>query len=290
MAGAQQQLSRRHHYVPKFLLRPWAGEDGLMSGYRWNCSRNEVECKRRSPRRFCYEMDAWMLDEHELGRDTLERHRFSPLDNAGAKARDILLTDGPKALDEHGRRDFAKLLWSLEERQPSVVSQRRNTPTEIDNDKEIVALMDEYGFQGTPSEAYKEVTGKSLRDQVLTETLTDWSDNPRNVEALINMPRTVATVRGRAVSLILSDHPLLVPSGNIFPDVICVLPLNPQTIFIVSDRRVGLEGQLTSVAARKVNVWSAQQARKYVFSADDSHRRWLGKYLPRDSQSDGSTS
>lgn len=261
-----------------------------MSGYCWNYSRNQVECNRLGPKGFCYEIGAWMLDEHERGRDTLERHRFSPLDSAGAKARDILLNKGLRALDENGRRDFAKFLLSLEERQPLVVSQRRNIPTVIDNDPEIRSSIEEYGFQGTPSEVYKDIKGQSLHDWAMENTVTGWSDDPKIVEALINMPWTVATIPNHAGSLILSDRPLLTPPDNIFRDVICLLPLAPQTVFVISDRPVGWEESISAFSARKLNVLSALQARKYVFSVDDNHRRWLGKYLSRDLQSDGSTS
>ena len=149
-----QQESHKHHYVPEFLLKPWAVDDDL-NGYWWDARKGRLGCKRRGPGGFCYEIDLLTLKEHEDGRDVLERVFFGAIDAPGAVARDRLLKDGPESLDNDQRCDFARLLLSLEARRSAVVQKLRDGGSylaeALDSDSEILHAMETEGLFGPPS-------------------------------------------------------------------------------------------------------------------------------------------
>lgn len=260
-------------------MRPWA-ENGLLSGYRWNQYRKTIECKRLGPKAFCYEIDAWILDSHPLGRDVLERLFFSPLDGEGAEARDILLDKGVQGLDVKRRCAFARLLLSLEVRKPQYIEKVYKLSNDFDEDPELLSAMEQEGEGGTPSEWWRANAGYSVRDKLMTSFI-GFSDNSKIGKSLINMTWTASRVSKNTDSLILSDQPLIRIGGLDDPDVKWLLPLDPWTIFCASKYPVRLQEKFTPRDVRQINVESAKQAQAYVFSVDRRHERWLGKYLSR---------
>ena len=260
-------------------MRPWA-EDGLLSGYRWNQYRKTIECKRRAPKAVCYEVDAWMLDSHPLGPDALERLFFSPLDGEGAEARDILFEKGAAGLDERRRSDFARILLSLEARNPRTVEKAYKLSNDFDEDRELLSVMEQEGESRTPSDWWQDNVGYSVKDKLMT-SLMDASDNSKLGRIIINMRWTTSRISEDSDSLILSDRPLIRLGGLNDPHVKWLLPLDPWTIFCASKYPVRLHEKVTPRDVRQINVLSAKQAQTYVFSVDRRHERWLGKYLFR---------
>ena len=98
-----QQESHKHHYVPRFLLRPWA-VDGVLSGYWWNARRSQLDCNQKGTKAFCFEIDHLTLKAHKDGGDAIEREFFGDVDSKGAAARDLLLDKGPDSLDNDSIR------------------------------------------------------------------------------------------------------------------------------------------------------------------------------------------
>ena len=79
---SKPQESRRHRFVPEFLLRPWA-TDGELNAYWWDSCQKRLSCRRRGPKAFCYEDKLLSVERHEEGRDGLERKFFGATDTGG---------------------------------------------------------------------------------------------------------------------------------------------------------------------------------------------------------------
>ena len=118
------QESRKHHYVPEFLLKAWA-TDNVLNGYWWDAKSGRLARKQQGPKAFCKELDLLLLEQHPEGRDILENKFFGGIDTQGALAREQLLEGGPRSLTEDQRRDIARLLLSLEVRWPERIEQVR---------------------------------------------------------------------------------------------------------------------------------------------------------------------
>ena len=64
----QRQESRKHHYVPAFLMKPWT-IDRVLNGYWWDTWNQRLRCKKRGTDGFCYEPYLVSLERHpEAGR------------------------------------------------------------------------------------------------------------------------------------------------------------------------------------------------------------------------------
>jgi hypothetical protein len=277
--------AREHHYVPQFLLRPWAVE-GTMSGYWWNFRRGELSCRRKGPRAFCKELDLLTLRAHPLGRDAMETKFFGEIDTKGAMVRDILIEHGPGRLTGNQRCDFARLLLSLDARRPANVAKLRGEVAAglvsgLDGDPEILAAVAAESETEPPSAIYERDSGVFIEDKALT-IIQDLVDNPTVGGKLINGRWHVVRLGALDGSLVLADRPLIRLWGYDQPGATWVLPLTPKATFVAVNDKANLERiERTSPArfAKLTNISSANQAERYVFCVDSSHERWLGKYL-----------
>src|SRR5688572_25822479 len=83
-------------------------------------------------------------------------------------------------------------------------------------------------------------------------------------------------------SLILSDRPLVRLNAYDSPGAVWVLPLTPGTVFIAANHPENVRRLLSASHnqfSKKLNVSSTNQADKYVFSVQEHHKFWLGKYM-----------
>lgn len=282
--------SRNHHFVPKLLLRPWlrqeAGNQKVLCGHYWNDRRGQLDKKCRGLDSFCSQLDLLTLKSRVTDPDALERIFFGEVDNKGAIARDILLKSGPQSLTKDQRCDFARLLLSLDMRRPVIVEKLRKEGTEtyktaLDSDPEILSAMTNAGIEEMPSRYYERIKGVSLEDKAV-DTIQKLVDNPEVGKWLINAHWYVQHLGEHDVSLVLADRPLIRIHGYDHPGAVWVLPLTPKAAFIAVNHPKNLKNMQRVTPQRftkQTNYSSVQQAERYVFSVDDSHERWLAKYL-----------
>lgn len=285
-----RQESRRHHFVPKFLLRPWlinepTGQRNLW-GYRWDAKLGGLIRKRRGLDSFCCQLDLLSLHAHSEGRDAIERIFFGEIDTKGAIARDILVKAGPNKLSNDQRCDFARLLMSLEARRPTIVAKIRTEGeaalvAAINDDPEIRDALTAVGVNDRPSDFVEGIRGSFLMDRA-TANIQKLVDNPVVGHRLINACWYVKRIPEYEGSLVLSDRPLIRLRGYDHPTATWVLPLDPFTVFIACSDRASLS-ELKRISgqrlSKRLNVDSAKQAERFVFCADQSHERWLSKHL-----------
>ena len=67
------QESRRHHFVPEFLMKAWA-VDGKLNGYWWDHHRGHLSCRRKGSKAFCYGIDRLSVERHKDGRQCRLAH------------------------------------------------------------------------------------------------------------------------------------------------------------------------------------------------------------------------
>lgn len=272
--------SHKHHYVPRFLLKPWT-VNGLLNGYWWNSRRRRLDCNQKGPKAFCYAIDLLQLKEHQRGRDVLEHEFFGSIDTKGADARDLLLEEGPASLDNDRRCDFARLLLSLECRRPTIVHKLRDGGSflakSVDGDPEIRDAIKAEGLSVSPS-AYAEEQGIVFEDRALSK-IQGLVNNPKVGSTLVNLEWRVVHLRPGDGTLVLSDRPLVRVFGNNHPKESWFLPLGPTAIFFAARCPLAIDRVTSQKLAKELNYSSVRQTQKYVFCDDDSHTRWLGKHL-----------
>lgn len=286
-----QNPARKHHFVPKLLLRPWLIQ-GNLYGYYFDINKRQLQCRILGLDGFCYGQDLWSFKTDKRGKDAIEREFFGPVDTKGAAARTIILYQEPAKLTEEQRCDFARLLLSLDVRRPRNVNLlRKELPNYyamgLDQDPVIQAALAESGIDATPSRFLEDRLGRSLEDRALS-IIPKLVDNPKVGEYLINAHWGVKGLRLNDGSLVLADRPLIrMPHDGRMqrydsPHAIWILPLTPGAAFIAANSSTDLDDLLRRSGQRfveDVNKLSAMQAERYVFSIEDSHKRWLCKAL-----------
>lgn len=174
------QTTRRHHYVPEFLLKRWAPNpnDSNVRGYYWNRYRDDLSCLVRGAKAFCYDLDLFAVRVQTLPSDILETAFFGPIDTQGATAADKLVRNGPDALTGDDRCDFTRFLFSLEHRHPLRIQYLRNQgpkvlEEDIDNDRDLRSTLQQHGFHEAPS-IYARELGLISEDRGLAQ-VQSWS-------------------------------------------------------------------------------------------------------------------
>lgn len=278
--------------MPKLLLRPWQIENPPnqynLLGYYWDARLRALRCKKRGVDSFCLQLDLLTLRSNPRGRDAVERVFFGEIDTKGAIARNLLVQQGANSLSEEQRCDFARLLLSLEGRRPAFVEKVRREGTQqladgLNNDAEIVAAMAKLGMNEAPAEYWTRTTGAHLEDHAVT-IIQRLVDNPTVGRRLINAHWSVIHLGPSDGTFVLSDRPLIRVHGYDHQNSTWILPLTPKALFVAANAKSTLS-QLRRMTpqrlAKRTNVDSAGQAARFVFAIEESHGRWIGKYLQR---------
>lgn len=287
------QESRRHHFVPRFVLRPWVVEvapnQRKLVGYFRDENTKWLRHKARGVAGFCTQLDLLTLKTtHKLGRDALERIYFGHIDTKGAAARDILVSLSAEALSGEQRCDFARLLLSLDVRRPTNVGKLRTEvssyfASELDRDPEIRAALDERGISETASNYVEEILQWSLEDRALI-MMQKVVDNPMVGGRLISAHWFVRHLKPTDGNLVLSDRPLIRFLGFDRSNATWLLPLTPQIAFMASNNPAVIR-KLVDMPPKKyvrmVNNSSARQSERYVFSVDRPKESWLKNFWPK---------
>ena len=198
-------------------MRPWLWQDDQLRAYWWDRRRAVLSCKQRGVRAFCFQLDLLTTRNREGLTDRLERD-FESIDTPGMVARDRLLKDRPNSLSVEQRRDFARLLMSLEVRRPRNVDDVRNAAhvlrRTIDTDPEIIEAFLKQGIKESPSSWWdRESADGFLHEQSFANIMRQLTDHPVTGKQLINAVWKVFELGPSDGTLVLSDRPLIRSNG-----------------------------------------------------------------------------
>lgn len=293
MATSKENSSReprRHHYVPEFILQPWAREwrpnQFLLRGYYWDKFTCRIRHRDNGVGAFCYRIDLLTMKSAAEGKKALlETRFFQSIDTKGSQAIAAMLANGPDGLSAHQRTDIGRLLLSLEARRPTIVNKLLTEGPEyfrkgLDEDPEILKALAAEGVTSSPS-SFSESRLGSFEDRSLL-IVQRLVDNPAVGERLINANWYLKRLRSEHGSLVLSDRPLIRTLGFDRPGAIWVLPLTPSVAFVVANHPENLRivHKISGKTfIRRTNESSAHQAERYVFSVYPGHERTLVKHL-----------
>lgn len=282
--------AKRHHFVPKFLLRPWLYEtakgDKVLRGFFWDERRNQLRAKERGLDSFCNQVDLLTLKDHPDGRDALERIFFGEIDDSGAKVRDRLVSGDLADLSAEERSAFARLILSVEARRPVNVEKltvegAATFRQGLDADPEILAEFRKLEINELPSQYFERSRNQNLEDHALT-IIQRLVDNPRVGGALINANWLVRRIGDYEGTLVIADRPVIRIGGFDHPGCVWALPLSPKHILFAANHEENHE-RLMRVTDQRIckllNSNSAEQAEKFVFSENERDRVWLERRL-----------
>jgi hypothetical protein len=267
----------KHHYIPTFYLKKWAGADGRICEFSKPYDR--VKARRVFPDATAYVHGLNRipgLPPHEA--DFLESYFFKLTDDLAAKALRILLS-GARTLNFSPKikSGWSRFIASLMMRNPEMVErsmlaakalyEQSRPDLEADYAKHRnpndPPTYEEYAAQHSPNPAGR--GGAILLQKII--------DNPDLGNHINNMRWTVLKAQSPKFTLLTSDRPVLITNGLAYEHSQLILPISPFHVFFATNtadmeryiERVFAEGQMI----QQVNERVALQARKYVYGLSD---------------------
>lgn len=280
-----QNPPRRHHFIPEFYSRQWAGADGLME--RFTKPRDIVVDRRVPPKRVGWQRDLYTIPLS--GKDEaqgLEEGFFRVLDDLAAKALAKLLQPQIPQLTDIESSAWATFMRSLMHRSPSDLTATKRAAERIwgrvgpDVHKRYLELRrpadpptyDEFLAARNPLETERttlEFLPKLLTGQKIGDFMTklDW---------------LTFDVPPGEFELLLSDNPLLRTGGLTLPGAHMAMPLSPRRLLVaVPERAVALhiDKQPVGRLVKALNRWTVESARHFVVARDLSQQLFIQRHF-----------
>jgi hypothetical protein len=205
----------RHHYIPEFYQRNWAGSDRQIERYEWingSVIRRRVFPKAAGFRENLYRHPRIAMDEWTA--QALEWAVLSKIDDAAARALEAMLSD-PKALnDDVVRRSWSVFLRGMLLRTPYQMNGMLASFETIWRNTSISEKYENLRQPGMPDTAneYLEMRHPNIVRDSAFQMFADAQSDDRTTRHIARLPWRIFDCSDADHQLILSDHPVaLVP-------------------------------------------------------------------------------
>ena len=135
--------SQRHHYIPEFFIRRWAGEDGQV----WSYTRpyKALDRKRKFPSATGFEFDLYALSGGDPeARHSIETDFMQRVDSRAAQALQEVVAKRGAVEDVRLRSDWSRFVMSLISRSPSRVQEISRVAQARDHRGDVASLEARY--------------------------------------------------------------------------------------------------------------------------------------------------
>jgi hypothetical protein len=285
------QISKKHHYLPVFYTKRWAGPDGRVCEFSKPYG-NQVKPKKVHPDGTGYVLGLYDLKglPGEL-RDQFERLLLKEVDT---KAADALVKLEQDVASQHWSADersaWTRFLLALMFRMPEDVADLKAyskiimTKSEPEFDVKYAALRQK-DDPDSWAEWLKEKDPHLVENQALR--LSQYLMNHERIGKDINNFRwyTIRTLQSD-YELVTSDRPLVI-TGMGENNSVIYLPIGPRRIF-AAVREGGikeLSANEQTAIAKSVNISSVEGAVKYVYGTDDRQLRFIQNRMGKNQKS-----
>lgn len=257
---------RKHHYVPIFYLKQWAGKDGRVVEY--SRPYRDVKALRKYPAATGYQIDLYTLDGLPAEKaQTLESDFLRPIDGRAAEALRALICDDDTPWDVEMRSVWSRFLLSLIRRHPNSI-RRLAEANRLELDRLGLA-------SSTNTASTSAIFGRLIQSLI---------DSP-NVGGFINGMRwSVVTTNDSNYQFLTADNPVIYTNGIKYPQSHIALPIAPNKLFVCTnteDAELRLRALPQNELVQQVNSLMAGQAAKYVYGTDDRQLRFVANRLDR---------
>ena len=278
----------RNHFVPRFLLQPWANSDGKIASYA-KLPNGKVTLSWRSPKSVGYDIDLYTFPQLGELATSLETGLFGRLDDAAARVvQKMIVTQDQLTASEMDWWSF--FLLSLVIRGPESINALKSVSAMLwqapDHTSEA-EYQNNRGHDDPPTleawlqkEAASNAAGRERLGHQIIRSLT----LHRNIAAYLKqMQWFVVTTDETQPPLLISDRPLFSSNGLKKRDGQLLLPLGPHALFCAfHDKRFAdeIKAQPAEHIVRSVRQLTSVRAHRYVFGSTayehDYLRDWLG--------------
>jgi hypothetical protein len=266
------QKGQKHHYIPVFYLKHWAGADGRLCEY--SRPYDKVKPHRRYPSETGFEAGLYTLTTYpDSVAEIVERKLMRATDDWASRALCLLLDNNVESLDVHLRSGWARFIISLMRRNPEAVKDLA--------DKLRASLQEIEGLAALPGDPNRDQRGRKLQgfvEQHQALLLQNLLNSDLIGGRLINMLWSVVSFNNMRHSLLTSDRPFVMTNGIAHTNSHMAVPISPTQCFVAAGSIEELK-KLKSIDAAhfvfQTNDKMARLARKFVYGVDDKQLRFV---------------
>lgn len=276
----------KHHYLPIFYLKRWAGADGRIC--QFSRPHKEIVPKRKHPAETGYVIRLYEMPGDPPERaQRIEQGFMQPVDTLAADALVMLENNDPCITSKSKMRSaWSRFIMSLLMRTPEDISALKSGVAE-EWTRGILELYTEYsakkGPNGPPTiEEYLVQRAPHEVDRIAMALAPMLIDHYMIGELLNNMRWLVVRISSNAGEFLTSDRPVLMTSTLTEDDAYIFFPIGPKTLFVAvndieTQRRI--EACDPSERVERVNRFIAGHAVKYVYARDDSALDYVRQHM-----------
>jgi Protein of unknown function (DUF4238) len=276
----------KHHYIPVFYLKQWAGGDQLICEF--SNPYNQVKARRIHPDGTGYVHGLNTIPGVPLhDAQYLENVFFKFTDNYAAIALRVLLSDPPWHFSPEIRSAWSRFLMSLIVRNPESVEKHRAAAESLF--KSILPMMEaEYPKYRTARDPetymeYSRIRSGNLAGRIFSRLLQSVIDSEFSGSRLNSMRWIVLHDPKPKHLLLTSDRPVVMTNGLDKPNGQLIIPISPRQVFVATNnpdtesyiRGVWRNSQLI----QQVNERVALQSRKYVYGYSEAQLSFVSSRL-----------
>jgi hypothetical protein len=271
----------KHHYIPEFYTRLWAGRDGKLCQMGLYPPRRVV-AKRKFPAGVGFKDHLYTIPGLPPDRAAiLEKVFFQRTDDRAAIAQSKLIA-GDFNLSGELRVAWARFLFSTLQRNPEKVAWIARV-WEVLHQEAYIEAQAESRAQGIE---FKILTDEELtlnRNTSAARVLTNLIDLERAGTAIINMQWKVLELNSYA-RLMTSDRPVIMTNGLRSESAHVCVALGPSLLFVAAHH----DGTINMIRSkgpkrlsREFNDMIVRNAHRYVYAKDDEELSFIQKRLGR---------
>lgn len=279
--------ARKHHFIPIFYTKRWAGADGLVERFT---KYREVVVRRVHPTRVGWQENLYQIPETAPEQSqALEERFFRQLDDIAARALRKLNATPMIPLTSVETSGWSVFIMSLLHRTPEYLAATKAASRRI-WDQTLPELRDRYVElrQAGEPETFEEYVAQ--RDPIETEQSLMWSlpqliANPRIGQFLNDMHWMAFDVPLGQRELLLSDNPLARTNGIRTRGGHLAMPLSPRRLLVATwERQTALNFDTMPIKklVAAMNKWTVESARHFVAASSVAQQNFIRGYFGAD--------
>jgi hypothetical protein len=279
---------RKHHYIPVFYLKQWAGPDRRVCEYQ-RVRPGKVATRRKFPDGTGYKHDLYRVDGvPDPTAQAVERQFMCMVDTRANYALQKLISGDSAPWDGKMRSAWTRFILSLLFRNPEAVSTIKSQMVSVwDATLENMRInYDKVRYTGDPPtfEEFVARTEPAAPYKAALLLLQEIIDNPRVGPTIFDMRWSRASLAASRISLLTSDRPLDMPHGLGATNAYIALPIGPKMLFIAAHDDA-YEKHVASAdpteVVKNINEAVVHQARRFVWGLDDSQHRFVSNRMSK---------
>jgi hypothetical protein len=262
-----KQISRRHHFVPKFYLKAWEANDGKGLWLYQRGFNDQVERYRRSAKSVGFVTDLYTLHPESIypvlnyPEDSIEEGFFAILDSEAAKIHQKLVCLGLEHLGAEDRYIWSLFLNSLIERGPSRITEVESAGLNDD-------IKDGFIDKWSHSKFLDNIDFDAIKKNSVRHALVDGIKEGPVIEYFAKMRWAIIHLPIQGEHFITSDKPILINAGQGESPIHCLsLSISPNKLFIAHNDTLDFDEDLLRTLTTIHNVMLMKHAETYVVSS-----------------------